>query len=291
MFDNKKIKSIGIAFNPHRYEITTIWPLISYLSREYPDIQIRISHWESHWESYSCSENEVANSDVLIVLGGDGSVIHWAQIVANKQTPILGINYGTLGFVTEVNSNQWQKAIDNVVIGNFIISKRLVLKATYTNENTDKTESVFALNEVVIKPREMALLILDVNVGHNGQVPYRGDGLIITTPTGSTAYSLSAGGSIIHPSLQAIEITPLCPQGLNSRPVVIPATETIEVKENNNKQTGMVKIIADCILSANIKPKTSITIEKAEWAVGLIQFNDSFYYKLTERLQWGRGII
>lgn len=222
---------------------------------------------------------------IAFIVGGDGTFLSAARYFSRYGVPLFGISTGRLGFLSQLRPKQLEEGIDKILSGNFIIEDRLMLKF----ETDDKSESCSALNDVVIKGVDVsgtAQLFLYIN---GKQVcDYLADGLIIATPTGSTAYTLSAGGPVVMPELEAFVIVPICPHSLTTRPILVPAYETIEVK---------VKIDSDYICVTNdgqesykIDSRKTIRIVKNDHTARLITLTDNdnvFYSVLREKLHWG----
>lgn len=179
-------------------------------------------------------EAEYASAEAAIVLGGDGTVLFSCRLFAGRPIPILGVNLGTVGFMTEVLGEEWLEAFETFQRGEAGISERLMLDIeVHRDGKTLLKES--ALNDCVLSGASASrLVVLDVDLSGVVLGQYRADGIIIATPTGSTAYSLSAGGPILHPETEALILTPICPHSLSNRPLVIPAAEkiTVSVKQN-----------------------------------------------------------
>lgn len=214
--------------------------------------------------------------DFVFAVGGDGTILHVAKFFAMTQTPVLGINLGRLGFLSQINSENIKYAINCVYENKFHIEKRIMLKS-------DKYQ---ALNDFVIKgvsQTRSAKFVLKIN--DKFVCDYVADGLIISTPTGSTAYGLSAGGPVLNPNIEAFVIVPICPHTLNARPIVIPANENITITSIED-DVSEFKLIVDG--SEIIETDSNIIIEKAEHMANLALLeNDEFYSVLRNKLNWG----
>lgn len=216
-----------------------------------------------------------------IVLGGDGTILKTARYYAPYDVPILGINLGRLGFLSQAKSTQVNEAIEYILGGSFILENRLMLSSMDGKLN--------ALNDIVIKGDGFSRTSrLYVHINDNIVCDYLADGIIISTPTGSTAYTLSAGGPILAPILDAIVIVPICPHTMNARPIVIPSEEVIKVTSSQNKP--LLKISADGQETYPIGINESIEIKKSNYSAKLVLLNlekNSFYSVLKEKLHWG----
>lgn len=227
------------------------------------------------------------DTNCAIVLGGDGTLLHAAQDMSERNIPILGVNLGTLGFLAEVERNELREAISRISRGDYLIEDHLMMKAVLQDEE------VHALNDTVISRSGFSRLIR-VRLYINGaplQV-YTGDGLIISTPTGSTAYNLSAGGPVVAPSADMFVITPICPHSLSERSIVISSRDRIEIEIMRSKKTQEDEAIAtvDGQIYKNMKVGDRMLILASERKTRLIRFQPhSFYQVLQSKLRWGNG--
>ncbi len=227
------------------------------------------------------TDNYKKDVTFAIVLGGDGTILKTARYYAKCSVPILGINLGRLGFLSQAKSEQANDAVSYVLSGTFKIEDRLMLSALNGKMN--------ALNDIVIKGDSFSRTSrLYVHINDNIVCDYLADGIIISTPTGSTAYTLSAGGPILAPKLDAIVIVPICPHTMNARPIVIPSSEIIKVTSSQNKP--LLKISADGQKTYNLGLNEEIEIKKSPYNAKLLLLNiekNSFYTVLKEKLHWG----
>jgi NAD+ kinase len=222
--------------------------------------------------------------DMVISLGGDGTMLASARAVGQHPTPILGINLGGLGFLTEITSNDLDKTLERLRQKDFFIEKRMVLEAEV--EGLKKFDQ-YALNDVVIDKGEVARLF-QMNLYANDEFicSYSADGLIISTPTGSTAYCLAAGGPIINPKTNVIIVTPMCPHTFASRPIVFSDKENLKVVVELAHREAVLTI--DGQVAFALKSGSSVLVRKAKHFVNLIKFKErSFYDILRRKLHWG----
>jgi len=219
-------------------------------------------------------------SDFLVTIGGDGTLISVARRSYNYNKSVLGINLGTLGFLTTILPNELDEFLNDFVNDNYKIDKRMMIKA-----NIGLSESV-AFNDIVIRGKSVAHMInLEAYVDGNKFNTYYGDGLVISTPTGSTAYNLSAGGPIVYPLTQAFIVTPICAHSLTQRPLVLPTNFEIEISTPNTQ--GAVVII-DGQDMYELKQNQSIKIAIASNNANLIRTKNRDYFKvLDDKLNWG----
>ena len=223
--------------------------------------------------------------DLIIVLGGDGTLLSVARIAHTHNVPILAVNLGSLGFLTEIPLPELYGTLEKVLKKDFSIEKRMLLNIILW-KNGSKAQNHHVLNDVVINKGVVARIVdLEVLVNSQYMTSYRADGLIIATPTGSTAYSLSAGGPIIHPSMQALVLSPICPFTLtNNRPILIPDNSIIQVKLT----TEDVRVTLDGQEGYHMVIGDVLEIKKADTTLQLIQAPGKNYYQiLRQKLHWG----
>lgn len=223
--------------------------------------------------------------DCAIVLGGDGTILHASHDLINSSIPILGINLGTLGFLAEIEIQNVKKALTDLIQGNYRVEDRMMIEAKFQSEyhNIPIRDEYAALNDIVIARSGFSRIIC-VGIYVNGAwvQDYRGDGVIISTPTGSTGYNLSAGGPIITPMTEMMVITPICPHTLNARSIVVSDRDTVEVVIRESKKTQKEEAIAtmDGERSVKLSAKDRIIIGKSEFKVKLIRFDEYCFFNL-----------
>jgi NAD+ kinase len=230
--------------------------------------------------------------DLLISIGGDGTLLTAARRVAGATVPILGVNLGRLGFLTDVLPEQIDIATDAVLEGDYIAEDRLLLRATVIRAqgDPDQADSTLALNDVVLQKGSTGRMFdFDTVVGGTFVNRHSGDGLIVATPTGSTAYALSCGGPIIEPSVAALVMVPICPHSLSDRPLVIPASSEIEITLADSAEPP-AHVSCDGEELGEIGPKDRLRIESADETVTLLHPRDHNYYELLRsKLNWGKA--
>lgn len=224
------------------------------------------------------------NIDIMIVLGGDGTMIAAARLLDGKKIPILGVNLGGLGFLTAITTGEMYSLIERVINDDFKVEERMKLTVEHTRNG--RILSIHkVLNDAVIKCASARLIRLETKINREYVTTYRADGLIVATPTGSTAYSLSAAGPILYPTIHSIIVSPICPFNLTNRPVVIPDWMTVDVKvgaEHSN-----VQLILDGQVDVSLDTDDIIKIKRAEESVYLIRYEGKSYFDiLRERLMW-----
>ena len=214
----------------------------------------------------STSKDEVAsNSDLVIVLGGDGTLLNVAGIAHPHEVPILGVNLGSLGFLTETTLEDLYPTLEQVLNGKCEIENRMLLNAEVLRDGK-RIENFNVLNDIVINKGALARIVnLEVFVDGQYMTSYRADGLIIASPTGSTAYSLSAGGPIIHPSMRALVLSPICPFALTNRPIVIPDSSSIKVQLTTRNEDEDVRVTLDGQTGYSMKSGDILEVKKSRY--------------------------
>lgn len=223
--------------------------------------------------------------DLVVVLGGDGTFLYAAGLVGGSGVPILGVNLGWLGFLTEVNLDEMYPAFERVLLGKYQLEERMFLEIEALRDGAVQS-SYLALNDAVINKGALARMIeFEVVVNSQLVTVTRADGLIISTPTGSTAYSLSAGGPILYPTLGAVIITPICPHTLTNRPVVVPNEAVVEVNLRHGQD---VILTVDGQVRTPLATRDRLRIRKAHPTLRLVRPEGStFFGLLREKLKWG----
>jgi NAD+ kinase len=235
-------------------------------------------------------EDLALRADLIVVLGGDGTLLSIARLVGERETPILGINLGGLGFLTEITTDEAQATLARVLAGEYEVDRRITLEATVETHASGvrvaDRESFRALNDVVINKRALGrMLELNVIAGGERFCSYRADGLIIATPTGSTAYALSAGGPIVFPSLDVVVLAPICPHTLSNRPVVLPDSFEIEVRLKTDDNGAMLAV--DGQQTAPIASNDSLRVRRGKSPVVLVRSSHSYFEIWRNKLRWG----
>jgi NAD+ kinase len=227
-------------------------------------------------------------ADLMVVLGGDGTLLGVAREIGVLEKPILGINLGGLGFLTEVSTDEALATLTRIVAGDYAVDGRIMLQAAVNRDGSGNgaVEEFSALNDVVIVKGAVGhILELTVVANHIPFCTYRADGLIVATPTGSTAYALSAGGPIVYPSLRVIVLAPICPHTLSNRPVVLPDSFELKIRVKADAQGAM--LTCDGQESAALGPTDTILITRGKFAVRLIRSTHPSFEIWRDKLHWG----
>ncbi len=226
-------------------------------------------------------------ADLAVVFGGDGFILGTARRLRQNAIPVLGVNFGKLGFLTEVEGNGLRTALDALRRGRLRAAPRMMLECRIRRAGRSASSPFLALNDVVVTRRRSRVIALQVDINGEPAADLAGDGLIVASPSGSTAHSLSAGGPIVHPELDSLVITPLCPHTLSLRPLVIPATHTVTLRVARPVTDGVVTL--DGQVDVPVGEEDTVTVTRAAAPFFLAQTGRrSFYAVLKEKLLWGR---
>ncbi|MBZ4672667.1 NAD(+)/NADH kinase [Deferribacterales bacterium Es71-Z0220] len=283
------MKNIAIVAKPHTPNIKDITEkIINFLMSKNKRILLEKRAAEALCVDNYHSENEIRDSaDLVIVLGGDGTLISAIRLLQEKSTPVLGINLGRLGFLTDTKIEDATSTLQEVFSGNYMIEKRMKLDVLVKNKyNT--TFKAQVINDLVINKGALARIIdIDVTVDNLFMNTYRADGIIISTPTGSTAYTLAAGGPIVYPTLNSIIVTPICPHALSHRPIVLHDTSKLKLKVKD--LYDKVFITCDGQEGKKMESGEEVYVEKSNSFANLIVTKHHNYFTLLkEKLGWGR---
>lgn len=283
-------KRIGIVAKSHRSEAQEVVShLIAWLRERNRDVILE----EDTAALAGAKETGIAKADVprradlVVVLGGDGTLLSVARLVESDAVPILGVNLGGLGFMTEITLDELYPVLGNVLDGKYRASRRMLLQVTVQRQGEPVTTYV-VLNDAVITKGAMARIIdLEVFVQEEYVTTYRADGLIICTPTGSTAYGLSAGGPILFPTMHAVILVPICPHTLTNRPLVLP--EEVKVTVVLEAQGEDVYLTLDGQLGFPLRHRDRVQVGRADREITLISSPKKSYYEiLRSKLRWGQ---
>jgi NAD+ kinase len=228
-------------------------------------------------------------ADMVVAVGGDGTMLYASRLVAGRDVPLLGINRGRLGFLADITPGEMLRRLDEVLAGDCIEERRLMLEAVIDQDDGQRRRAL-ALNDVVLQKRDTGRMLDFENWVDGVYVnTHRGDGLVIATPTGSTAYALSGGGPIIHPTLEAVALVPICPHTLSDRPIVIRADARIEVRFLERADTR-AEVACDGLPLGELAAGQRLLVRAAEERVILVHPRGHDYFRLLRsKLHWGRG--
>ncbi|MCY7344637.1 MAG: NAD(+)/NADH kinase [Pyrinomonadaceae bacterium] len=291
---NREIKCVGVVVKPnHREAWQTACELSAWLEKRGIGLIGKPSEENDKFAAEKCgietveAEKFKTQADLIVVLGGDGTMISTARLTGDREVLVLGINHGSLGYLTEFRIEEMFDALEKILAGEYEIDSRVMLDVQQIRGG-EIIESGRVLNDVVINKVALARII-EIEVELNGLYvnSFRADGLIVSTPTGSTAYNLSAGGPIVYPSMNAVVLTPICPFTLTNRPIVVPDTAEITLHLKNENQ-GVV-ITLDGQIGYQMKKGDMVSIRKSTTNFNLVQPpNRNYFDVLRNKLKWGR---
>jgi len=289
----KKIGVIGKHNDPNRGG--TLSDLLTYLSKHQTDVLLDKRSLESvvdDSQNYTFVDRKTMgeNCDLVIVVGGDGTLLNAARDLVDYEVRLLGINLGRLGFLTDVTPSELEETLDKICSGDYDEEERTLLQARVIRDGEQISENT-AFNDVVLHTRNVARMI-EYETYINGQFVNvtRSDGLIVSTPTGSTAYALSGGGPILHPELNALVLVPICPHTMSHRPIVVKADSVIEIVVSESNQ-AQAQCTCDGQIDLALQNGDRIVIEKKEHPIRLIHPESYNYFKLLRaKLHWGKRL-
>jgi NAD+ kinase len=237
--------------------------------------------------AHPCSKKEmVKRADLIVVLGGDGTLLSVARLVERPKVPILGVNLGGLGFMTEVAVDELESVLERTLAGDFAVERRMTLEVRVERKRANPKKFRVLNDAVIAKGARSRIIDLEAYVGKEYLCTYRADGLIISTPTGSTAYSLAAGGPILYPSLGAIVLSPICPHTLTNRPIVVSSKSTIRVVVRSGGNT--VFLSPDGQQGVVLKDGDIVEARDYGVPVSLVKAPSRGYFEiLRDKLKWG----
>jgi len=289
------IKRVGLVVKPHQPDaLKTICGVVEWLNERGitlvggPELEReRIEHETGCAVEAFELEKLVATLDLMLVLGGDGTMIATARMIGDTEVPVLGVNYGGLGYLAEFRIEELYVALESILSGNYRLDKRVMLAVELLRGDEHVTRNR-VLNDVVINKSALARIIeIEAYLNQQFVTSFRADGLIVSTPTGSTAYNLSAGGPVIFPSMNAVVITPICPFTLSNRPIVVPDDAVIELCLKTQQED--VALTLDGQVGFPLKVEDRVVIRKSRATFNLVQpTNRNYFEVLRDKLRWGR---
>lgn len=270
MIASSKFSTIGIIVKPHSEAVKKpLEHLLEYLSARSCTVVLDHSAEGLLNKTVVPRDQLVSQCDLVITIGGDGTILNAARSLADKNVPLVGINIGRLGFLADVSPDEVESVLNNVLSGNFLEEKRFLLQ-TNVHRNSEIIFTADALNDIVVHVRDVARMIefktyIDgLFVNHQ-----RADGLVISTPTGSTAYALSSGGPILQANLDAIALVPICPHTLSNRPLVVNSSSEVDILICETRQ-AIAQITCDGQTSFDVKPGDHIIIKRKKNTMTLL---------------------
>ncbi len=258
----------------------------AYIETEFYNLIKKEEQNKKDYASFKTFEVLDPSFDLLVSVGGDGTILRAITFVQDLGIPIIGINTGRLGFLATIQVDGIENAIQDIIDGKYIISERSLLSVETTPKNETITSLNFALNEVAVSRKNTTSMItVETHLDNEYLTSYWSDGLIVSTPTGSTGYSLSCGGPVITPGTNSFVLTPIAPHNLSARPLVIPDTTEIQLKVDGREEQHLVSLDSRI---ATLDNGTLIKIKKAPFKIKMIDLlNESFLTTLRKKLLWG----
>jgi NAD+ kinase len=285
----RTIKSIGLVVKRNQPKAIAIAQKLAHHIRAKHLVPLAETDIAPKIDSEPLSREDLAErADFMVVLGGDGTLLGVARLTAARGTPILGVNLGGLGFLTEVTVDEAMNALDRVLKGDYDVDRRITLDVTVSRTTGDshRMDRFVAVNDVVLNRGPLGrMLQLEVRADGEPFCTYRADGLIIATPTGSTAYALSAGGPIVFPTLGAVVLAPICPHTLSNRPVVLPDAFEIEITVNASDHDATLTV--DGQESAMVGSEDVIRVKRGSHGVSLVRSEHGYFEVWRNKLHWG----
>jgi NAD+ kinase len=289
------IKRIGVVLKPHQPDaLKTMCELTTWLAARGitlvggPEIERQRIEQQTGCEVEEAAPEKLAGKvDLILVLGGDGTMIATARLLGDTEVPVLGINFGGLGYLAEFRIEELYTALESILTGNYRLDKREMLAVELIRGDECVTRNR-VLNDVVINKSALARIIeIEAYLNQQFVNAFRADGLIVSTPTGSTAYNLSAGGPVIFPSMNAVVITPICPFTLSNRPIVVPDDSVIELRLKTHQED--VTLTLDGQVGLPLMVDDRVVINKGKTTYNLVQpMNRNYFDVLRDKLKWGR---
>ena len=289
------IRRIGVVVKPHHPDaFKTLCQLVAWLAARditlVADAEIddaRIAQETGCAIEIAPRAELAASIDLMVVLGGDGTMIATARLVGDREIPVLGINYGHLGYLTEFRTEEMLAALEEIIAGNYRLDRRVMLDAELVRGDETLLRNRI-LNDAVISKSALARIIeIEARLNNRFVNSFRADGLIVSTPTGSTAYNLSAGGPIVYPSMNAVILTPICPHTLSNRPLVVPDDAEIELRLLTPEEE--VALTLDGQVGFDLAVNDRVLIRKSRTTFNLVQPSTRNYFDvLRDKLRWGR---
>src|SRR5215813_1432013 len=287
------VKRVGLIAKPHAPGLSALLHrLLPWLMQRHVDVFLDADTASAIGETPSYPRTTLPDLvDCMMVLGGDGTLLSVARLLEEREVPILGVNMGSLGFLTEITTAELFPRLEEVLEGRYVIQKRMRLKTCIHRQDGKRLPQPVVLNDVVINKGALARIInLETSVDDLYLTTYRADGLIVSTPTGSTAYSMAAGGPIMHPNLQALVLTPICPYTLSHRPLVLPDTAHIQVILQTSDED--VRVTLDGQVGVELYYGDIVDIQQAAQPMKLIRTlkKDEYFHILRTKLKWGETV-
>ncbi len=284
-----ELRTIAVIVGPQRPDaLAVVTDLLDWCDRRGTELRAQADiALAVGCQTLEIRDHELAEDvDLIVAVGGDGTMLSAARLVGQRQIPVLGVNFGWLGYLTEFTLPELFSALDGIRAGSFQVDHRMMIEVAL-NRGGEIISLPRALNDAVVNKTAPARMIeLECRINDLFVNTFRADGMIVATPTGSTAYSLSAGGPIVHPSLSAIIITPICPHTLSNRPVVVPGDCTIELSFKRASED--ISLTIDGQQTITLQPEDHIILRQSKTAFAMLRPGNRDYFEvLRTKLKWG----
>jgi NAD+ kinase len=283
------IRRVGVVGRDSHPDLTSVFERLARFA-DVHDVELFVEERLAERVGRSGTSLDRAALDLLVALGGDGTLLRAGRIAAGRDVPVVGINLGRLGFLTASPDSEMESRLQTILDGHYAIDHRTVLEAVVVHDGDEDSPARLAWNDFVIHKTGVArVTVLDVLVEYGGEWQefgsFSGDGLIVATPTGSTAYSLSAGGPIIVPAVDCMVLTPICPHTLAARPLVVPASQQVAIRAL--EQTDALVLTVDGQEAERISAGDQVRMRISDATVPLVRFHDqNFYSTIQHKLNW-----
>lgn len=286
------IQKVGIITkrqNEHYEKL--IRELADYLKKKKKEI-----FFDSNSSKYFKGEKGYGKGDLLkkvdlaVILGGDGTILKTARRISRKKILVLGVNLGNMGFLTECDPDKMYESLDKIFKGKYHVDKRSLLRVTLYRKNKKITTSL-ALNDAVINQGSFARIIeMDLAINNRKVIRFEADGMIVATPTGSTAHSLSAGGPIMHPRIEGLVVSPICPRSISMRPIILPDNRqlVITIETQRREESAIIGLTLDGQDTMPLKYGDQIKIRRSKRYIYLVRLQNRYYKMLRSKLNWGK---
>lgn len=292
---DSKFKKIGLVARLGSVQVAeTLKLLLEFLERQNLELILEKATGDlvlGHKHQISSGEKLAQLVDLVIVVGGDGSLLGTVRNMAGEKTPVIGINRGQVGFLTDIAPDELEAELTLVLGGNYLVDERFLLEAQIWRDGKFEAKSL-ALNEVVLQPSKPGRMIsYEIKIDHKLVCEQRGDGIIISSPTGSTAYAISAGGPILHPSLKVMQLVPIMPQTLSSRPIVVDSSSLINLYLSLDNPV-YPQLVCDGQVHLACKPGDILLIKASSFSLKLLHPHKHDFYKICRtKLGWNQNFL
>lgn len=272
------IKDIFVFFNRNNVELV--------IEEKFLTILYEQQLLEKKYQTFNSYSDLDQSFDILVSIGGDGTILRAATYVRNSGIPIIGINAGRLGFLAKVQKENIESFLQIVLNKEYTISERTLLNLEFSPENSENSHLNFAMNEITVSRKDTTSMItIETYLNDEYLNSYWADGLIVSTPTGSTGYSLSCGGPVLTPDVKSLVITPIAPHNLNARPLVIPDNTELKLKVSGREEQYLVSLDSRIISVSN---NAVLIIKKSDFKINMVEIpNETFLKTLRNKLLWG----